>query len=145
MGKEILIVDDNAKLASSLARNFEKLGYLVHQAPNSRRAFGALENGAVGVVLLDIMLGDEDGLSLLEKIVERYPGLPVVMITGFGSIESAVTSVKLGAFDYAQKPLDFNKLLKIVENGIKLGELGAGELDPARPDRGAVREHGHRQ
>ncbi len=123
MGKEILIVDDNAKLASSLARNFEQLGYLVHQAPNSRRAFGALENGAVGVVLLDIMLGDEDGLSLLKEMVERHPGLPVIMITGFGSIESAVTSVKLGAFDYVQKPLDFNKLLKIVENGIKLGEL----------------------
>lgn len=123
MGKEILIVDDNAKLVRSLARNFEQLGYLVHHAPNSRRAFGALENGAVGVVLLDIMLGDEDGLSLLKEIVERYPGLPVIMITGFGSIESAVTSVKLGAFDYAQKPLDFNKLLKIVENAIKLGEL----------------------
>ncbi|AMK12514.1 sigma-54-dependent transcriptional regulator [Pseudodesulfovibrio indicus] len=123
MGKEILIVDDNLKLSSSLARNFEQLGYLVHEAPNSRRAFGALESGSVGVVLLDIMLGEEDGLALLKDMVERYPGLPVIMITGFGSIESAVTSVKLGAYDYVQKPLDFNKLLKIVENAIKLGEL----------------------
>ena len=123
MRKEILIVDDNAKLAASLARNFEQLGYLVHQALDSRRAFGVLENGSVGVVLLDIVLGSEDGLTLLKEIVGLYPGLPVIMITGFGSIESAVTSVKLGAFDYAQKPLDFNKLLKIVENAIKLGEL----------------------
>eukprot|EP00831_Metopus_contortus_P002254 TRINITY_DN10829_c0_g1_i1.p2 TRINITY_DN10829_c0_g1~~TRINITY_DN10829_c0_g1_i1.p2 ORF type:complete len:446 (-),score=135.83 TRINITY_DN10829_c0_g1_i1:1016-2353(-) len=123
MHKEILIIDDNVKLGNSLARNFEQLGYSVRHATTSREAFGILEQKTVRAVLLDIVLGDEDGLAILETIVTRWPGLPVVMITGFGSIESAVTSVKLGAFDYAQKPLDFNKLLKIIENAIKLGDL----------------------
>jgi two-component system, NtrC family, response regulator AtoC len=123
MQKEILIIDDNAKLAKSLARNFEQLGYAAHMAVDSREAFGVLGRRPVRAVLLDIVLGDEDGLAVLERITTRHPGAPVIMITGFGSIESAVASVKLGAFDYAQKPLDFNKLLKIVENAVKLGDL----------------------
>ncbi len=123
MRKEILIIDDNAKLAQSLARNFEQLGYEAHLAVDSGGAFRILSRRPVRAALLDIVLGDEDGLAVLERVLERYPALPVIMITGFGSIESAVASVKLGAFDYAQKPLDFNKLLKIVENAIKLTEL----------------------
>ncbi len=123
MLKDILIVDDNVKLAKSLARNFEQLGHAVRSATDSRGALEILGNHPVGVVLLDIVLGAEDGLSVLKEIVRRFPGMPVIMITGFGSIESAVTSVKLGAFDYAQKPLDFNKVLKIVENAIRIGEL----------------------
>jgi len=123
MRKEILIIDDNARLAQSLSRNFEQLGYETHMAVDSAEAFRALSRRPVRAALLDIVLGDEDGLTVLEKIMERYPALPVIMITGFGSIESAVASVKLGAFDYVQKPLDFNKLLKIVENAIKLTEL----------------------
>ena len=123
MRNEILIIDDNVKLANSLARNFEQLGYATHTAACSGEALPILARGAARVVLLDIVLGDEDGLAVLEQILATHPGLPVVMITGYGSIESAVTSVKLGAFDYVQKPLDFNKLLKIVENAVKLGDL----------------------
>ncbi len=123
MRTEVLIVDDNAKLGTSLARNFDQIGYVTHVAVNSTEAFGILSQNNVKAVLLDIVLGDEDGLAVLERIIAQHPGTPVIMITGYGSIESAVTSVKLGAFDYVQKPLDFNKLLKIIENAIKLGEL----------------------
>jgi DNA-binding NtrC family response regulator len=72
------------------------------------------------VVLLDIMLGDETGLDVLKELRGQHKQIPVIMITGFGSIDSAVQSIKLGAYDYVTKPLDFEKLLKIVENALKL-------------------------
>lgn len=123
MRKEILIVDDNERLATSLVKNFEQLGYVAHVAHSGKDALATLLLKDVQCVLLDIVLGEEDGLAVLEQIQAQHPGLPVIMITGFGSIESAVESVKLGAFDYVQKPLDFNKLLKGIENALKLNAL----------------------
>ena len=120
---DILIIDDNVKLAAGLKRNFDRLGYAAHTAANAVEAFALLPKRPVRTVLLDIVLGDEDGLLVLEEIHSMRPKLPVIMITGYGSIESAVRSVKSGAYDYVQKPLDFNKLLKLVENAVKLGDL----------------------
>lgn len=82
-----------------------------------------MENSAVSAVLLDIVLGREDGLEVLQRLTLFDKSLPVIMITGYGSIETAVKAVKAGAFDYVQKPLVFNKLLKVVENAIKTPDL----------------------
>jgi two-component system response regulator AtoC len=123
MATEILIIDDNIKLCKSLAQNFDQLGYQCHFAENSAKAFGILSQHQVGVVLLDIVLGKEDGVSVLGRLLSWDSKLPVIMITGYGSIETAVKSVKLGAFDYIQKPLNFNNILKIVENAIKVADL----------------------
>ena len=123
MGTGILIVDDNAKLCRSLIQNFDQLGYQCHYALNSAAAFETLSKNKVGVVLLDIVLGTEDGMQVLDRLLAFDPKLPVIMITGYGSIETAVKAVKSGAFDYIQKPLNFNKLLNIVENAIKMASL----------------------
>ena len=123
MATGILIIDDNIKLCKSLAQNFDQLGYRSHFAENSAKAFDILSNHQVGVVLLDIVLGKEDGISVLDRLLSWDNKLPVIMITGYGSIETAVKSVKLGAFDYVQKPLNFNNILKIVENAIQLANL----------------------
>jgi DNA-binding NtrC family response regulator len=120
---KILIVDDNRKLCQSLAQNFDQLGYTSYCALDSKSALYLLSKHDIGVVLLDMVLGDEDGTEVLQKLLARKSDLPVVMITGYGSIETAVKSVKIGAYDYVQKPLDFNKLLNIVENAIKMSEL----------------------
>jgi DNA-binding NtrC family response regulator len=123
MAADILIIDDNVKLCKSLAQNFDQLGYRSHYAENSAKAFDILSQHPVGVVLLDIVLGKEDGVEVLERLLSRNSKLPVIMITGYGSIETAVKSVKLGAFDYVQKPLDFNNILKIVENALRVANL----------------------
>jgi DNA-binding NtrC family response regulator len=123
MATGILIIDDNIKLCKSLAQNFDQLGYRSHYAENSTGALDILSQHPVGVVLLDIVLGKEDGISVLERLLAWDRKLPVIMITGYGSIETAVKSVKLGAFDYVQKPLNFNNILKIVENALRVADL----------------------
>ncbi|MDC7234261.1 MAG: sigma-54 dependent transcriptional regulator [Spirochaetales bacterium] len=123
MKKHILIIDDNEKLCRSLCRNFEQLGYKKAYVCNTADAQDYLKNTPPDTVLLDIALGDESGLDLLKYIREEHPALPVIMITGYGTIETAIESIKSGAFDYIQKPLEFNKLLVIVENALRMKQL----------------------
>ncbi len=119
----VLIVDDKEKLCTSLQQNFEHVGYDCSYALTSAAAFKMLAAKPARVVLLDVALGSESGVEVLKSILKRHPTIPVIMITGYGTIETAVQSIKLGAYDYVQKPLDFNKLLRIVENAIKLSVL----------------------
>lgn len=120
MQARILIIDDNLKWCKSLAQNFEDRGYQAVYATNGKEAHELLARNQIDLVLLDIMLGEEHGVDLLKKLLLLQPQLPVIMITGFGSIDTAVQSIKLGAFDYITKPLDFEKLLQRVQNAIKM-------------------------
>jgi DNA-binding NtrC family response regulator len=89
------------------------------------------------MVLLDIVLGQEDGLSVLQQIRASYPRLPIVMITGYASISTAVTSMKLGALDYIQKPVNIGLLSKLIDNAIESTRAPAreGESEPANSPR----------
>lgn len=118
MNKKILIVDDNIRAFKSLDLNFKPLGYLTEYAANSSDAFQLIKVENFDLILLDLMLGAEDSRFLLDRIVKLKNSPPVVMITGFASINSAVDSIKRGAFDYVQKPIDFDELLKIVEKAV---------------------------
>ncbi|WP_457577473.1 sigma-54-dependent transcriptional regulator [Desulfomarina sp.] len=116
----LLIVDDREKLCMSFVRNFQQRGYKACYAVNSRAAVDLFSRKTIHAVLLDIMLGNEDGLVLLQDFKRINSKVPVIMITGHASISTAVESIKLGAFDYVQKPLDFEKLLNIVDNAVNL-------------------------
>lgn len=119
----VLVVDDNQKLCKGLSRNFQQLGYEALYALNSKDALEIVQEHEVHIVLQDVSLGEEDGLDVLAEIKNLKPSLPVIMITGFGTILTAVHSIKAGAYDYIQKPLEFNKLLVIVENALKMQQL----------------------
>ena len=123
MQKTILIIDDNATLSNTLAQTFQQLNYEALTALNSVQAARMITQHRVDVVLLDIMLGEDDGLDVLQQLLRQRQELPIVMITGYASIESAVQSIKLGAFDYVKKPLDFEHLVKVVENALQLSSL----------------------
>src|SRR5437763_1385755 len=112
MDTRILIVDDKEKLSKSLARNFANLGYSATTATCAREALDSLSSKGADVVLLDIMLGEESGIDLLGRILAADRNVPVIMITAYASVETAVKALKLGAFDYVNKPLDFDELLK---------------------------------
>jgi DNA-binding NtrC family response regulator len=120
MNYEILIIDDNIKICTSLLRNFSQLGYKTHYATNSKEAYSLMIGNSISVILLDIVLGEEDGIEVFRTLLSLNNRIPVIMITGYGTIETAVQSIKMGAFDYIQKPLNFDKLLKIVENAFKM-------------------------
>jgi len=123
MVKEVLIIDDKVKLCKSLAMNFEELDYKAHYAINGRDALEALNAHPVNVALLDLSLGEESGIDILKSILALKPELPVIMITGFGTLETAVEAIKIGAIDFLEKPLKFDKLFKVVENAVKLATL----------------------
>jgi len=119
----ILVVDDITTLCKSLTRNFTQYGYTCFTAQNSRVALDIFLNNEVDLVLLDVRLGEENGIELLQQLLDLNSNLPVIMITAFATVEAAVRSIKVGAFDYIQKPINFKKLLKIVENALQLLDL----------------------
>jgi two-component system, NtrC family, response regulator AtoC len=119
----LLIVDDNAKLCRSLARNFEHMGFSASIATCAQEAISRLSATRMDAVLLDIMLGEESGIDVLTKLLAVDKNVPVIMITAYASVESAVQSLKLGAFDYVKKPLDFDELLKTVQKACEFSRL----------------------
>jgi DNA-binding NtrC family response regulator len=123
MSETILIVDDRVPLCESLQASLEERGYGVLIATTGKAALAAQEAGGVDAVLLDVRLGDEDGLKLLPRLRAIDPLVPVIVITGYGKVESAVLAIKEGAFDYLQKPIHMEKMLKVLGNALRLSAL----------------------
>jgi DNA-binding NtrC family response regulator len=123
MKKTILIIDDKLKVCQTLAQTFEQLGYQPVYALNGKDALDLFTRQPTHVVLLDVMLGEENGMEVLKQLLSIRKQTPVIMITGYASIETAVQAIKLGAFDYVKKPLNFGQLVKVVENAIQISYL----------------------
>lgn len=123
MKQTILVVDDEEGIRSSLRGILEDESYSVTLAVDGLDALASLQKDLPDLVLLDIWMPGIDGLETLEKIKELYPDLAVVMISGHGTIETAVKSTKLGAFDFVEKPLSLEKVLVTVHNAISMSRL----------------------
>jgi two-component system nitrogen regulation response regulator NtrX len=123
MSKRVLIVDDEESVRSSLEKllAFEK--YTTFSAPDGETALEAVAGERIDLVLLDIKMPGMDGIEVLQRIKETRSDIPVVIISGHGTISTAVEATKLGAFDFLEKPIDMDRLLLTVRNGIKHGEL----------------------
>ena len=121
----VLIVDDKINVCRSISQNLVALGYDTHYATNGYDGLKILANQDVDVVLLDIALGEQNGIQVLRRFRNLRSDVPVIMITGYGTIESAVQAIKLGAFEYVQKPINFNKLLTVIDHAITMARLGA--------------------
>jgi DNA-binding NtrC family response regulator len=119
----VLIVDDHPPLCASLRENLSMRNYHVSVAHNGLDALEALRRERRDVILLDVRLGNEDGVSLLPRILEIDPSLPVIVITGYGTVETAVEAIKRGAFDYLEKPVKIEKLLKTLGNALRMSRL----------------------
>lgn len=123
MKQTILVVDDEEGIRSSLRGILEDESYTVHVAVDGLDALATLQKDLPDLVLLDIWMPGIDGLETLGKIKEIYPELAVVMISGHGTIETAVKATKLGAFDFIEKPLSLEKVLVTVHNAINMSRL----------------------
>lgn len=123
MNRKVLIIDDNERIVESLSDLLVPLGYGVFSALNTREAVAVAKLEKVHVALLDIKLGSESGIDCLRELLKIDTHLPVIMITGFATVDNAVEAMKLGAFDYFKKPLDFERLLKVLDNAIDLRVL----------------------
>lgn len=118
MGKTILIVDDELNIRRVLERAFLKEGYHVHLAEGGHQALRILEEAPVEVVLTDVVMPDMSGLELLKQIRAKYPQIPVIIMTAYGTIPMAVEAIRNGAVEFLMKPLNMETLRKIVRNAL---------------------------
>jgi two-component system nitrogen regulation response regulator NtrX len=123
MSKKILIVDDEASIRESLRRILQYEKYQTLEADRGQRALDLLEESRVDLVLLDIKMPGMDGLEALERMKASLPELPVIIISGHGTIQTAVEATRLGAYDFIEKPLDRERLLLTIRNGLKQASL----------------------
>ncbi|TMA81473.1 MAG: sigma-54-dependent Fis family transcriptional regulator, partial [Deltaproteobacteria bacterium] len=123
MGARILLVEDEANMARTLTKNLERAGHTVEHAPHGEAALARLGQRPFDVVLTDLKMPVMDGMQLLRVLHEREPSPAVVVLTGYGTIESAVEAMKLGAADYLIKDARPQEILVTVERVLKVDAL----------------------
>ena len=119
----VLIVDDESTIIDSLEGILSDDGFEVIHAYNGYEALKKIDTYSPDIVLLDIWMPGMDGIDTLKEIKKNHPSLPVVMITGHGSIESAVDATKSGAFDFLEKPLSIDKVMVTINNALNFRKL----------------------
>jgi two-component system NtrC family response regulator len=117
------LVEDEPNLRRVLSYQLERQGHSVVQASDGASALDRLAEGPVDVVMTDVRMPGMDGLELLAALGERRPGLPVVVMTAYGTIADAVEAMKRGAADYLTKPVDQKALLLVVEKALRIADL----------------------
>lgn len=133
MAARILIVDDERNLRRVLAAHLKREGWEVEEAADGVAALDRLAQDSWSLVITDLKMPNLDGLGLLQQAVARYPDLPVVLITAHGTVETAVSAMKRGAFDYITKPFDQDELLAVVKKALATGERQGREVRRAGP------------
>ncbi|WP_316897949.1 sigma-54 dependent transcriptional regulator [Pseudodesulfovibrio indicus] len=123
MAAKILIIDDEESIRLSLRGILEDEGLSVVEAESGEQGLELLGTDIPDLVFLDIWLPGMDGLEALETISRDYEGLPVIMISGHGTIETAVKALKKGAFDFIEKPLSLEKVVVSARNGLEFSRL----------------------
>src|SRR3954447_914540 len=125
MSSDILIVDDEADIRELVAGILEDEGHRARTAGSSDEALAAIEARRPHLVFLDIWLQGSrlDGLQVLDLVKAQHPDLPVVMISGHGNIETAVSAIKRGAYDYIEKPFKADRLVLVAERALEASKL----------------------
>jgi len=118
----ILIIDDQRSLVESLKKLLVQEGYTVDTAPKGEKGLEKIAAKVPDLVLLDLMLPGVKGLDVLASIQKIDQLVPVIIMTGFGTTETAIEAIKQGAFDYVPKPFDFPEMLKIIDKAIEAGQ-----------------------
>jgi DNA-binding NtrC family response regulator len=119
----ILIVDDDQGTLASLSRAFALEGYTALTAPTAARALEKLEEETVDAILSDVVMPEMDGLAFLARVRERAPEVPVILMSGQSSVETAVKATRMGALDFVEKPVGLDRLLLTLRNALRLDRL----------------------
>ena len=131
MINRILIVDDERNMRLVLSAMLKKEGYEVETASDGMEALKALRQRDIAVVVTDLKMPGLDGMGLLERVIHDYPSTPVIVITAYGTIATAVDALKKGAFDYITKPFEQDELKGVIHKAIKTRALNEEEIIPA--------------
>jgi len=115
----VLIIEDDDGVRSALAKSLEQHGCLVRASANAEEGLAHLQEMTPDLLLLDYRLPDADGLELLERIRRQWPDLPVIMMTGFANVDTAVKAMHLGAHDYVSKPFGLEQMMFVVNKALE--------------------------
>lgn len=131
MAHDILIIDDEADIRNLVSGVLEDEGYVTRVAADGASGLDAIKARQPSLVILDVWLGDSDrdGIKILEIIKRDHPYVPVVMISGHGTIETAVTAIKNGAYDFIEKPFQTARLLLVIQRAIESARLKRENAD----------------
>jgi two-component system, NtrC family, response regulator AtoC len=121
--ERVLVVDDEEKLRRVLDRELAAMGYRARQAGDAEEALALLESEDISVVLLDLKMPKRGGLEVLPEIKGRWPNVEVIILTGHGSIETAISALRAGAYDYLQKPCHLDELELVVGKAVEKRRL----------------------
>ena len=127
---DVLVVDDEDDIRELLELSLMRMGLGCDSAGSVAEARARLASGRYRLCLTDMRLPDGDGLELVEHIQSAHPGLPVAVITAFGSIETAIRALKLGAFDFVTKPVELKALRELVQHALRQADEPAAEAAP---------------
>ena len=119
MKKRILIVDDEESIRKSLVGALTDEGYEVFDAEDGKKALELTETTRPHLILLDIWMPQMDGMEVLRILKRDFPEVPVIMISGHGTIETAVKAAKLGAYDFVEKPLSLEKIIISLDHALR--------------------------
>lgn len=134
----ILVIDDEKNIRDGLAADFEMDGYEVKTAADGKEGLALLSKGDIDLVITDLRMPGISGEDVLKKVTAEMPGIPVIVLTGHGSIDSAVDAMRNGAYDFLTKPLNLDQLGMIVKRALENRELSLKhqqllqEVDSAR-------------
>ena len=115
----ILTIDDEENIRNGLADNFELEGYNVKQAASGKEGLSLIAAGGIDLVITDLRMDGITGEEVVQKVTTEHPGIPVIVLTGHGSIDDATAALKAGAFDFLTKPLDLDHLNIVVKNALR--------------------------
>jgi two-component system response regulator FlrC len=130
----VLVVEDDPSLREALEDTLELAGYTVKTAQDGEAALGVLAQGPVGMVVSDVQMRPMDGHSLLQQIRSRFPQVPVLLMTAYGTVEKAVRAIRDGAVDYMVKPFEAEVLLNKVSRFVAEPEVSASSGSPIAED-----------
>ena len=119
----VLIVDDNKTSLVILQKHLLRIGHEVLSASSARDALSLLEKQKVDLVISDLIMPEMDGIQLMKAAKDRHPTLPFIIFTAEGSIESAVSAIRQGAFDYLEKPFHAQKFEVVLQRALRFGRL----------------------
>ena len=134
--KQVLVIDDEPDIRELLELTLGRMNLETRSAANIDEARHLLQGFRFDLCLTDMRLPDGNGIDLVRHIQEKYPQLPVAVITAHGNMETAIAALKAGAFDFVSKPLDLNDLRNIVRSALKVNQTAA----PPVPERVSTRE-----
>ena len=136
MADRVLIVEDNEALRVGIRLAFDEAGYAVQEASSGEEAIRILETEPCHVVVTDIRLGDLNGVDILKKAKEVNSEIEVILMTAYATVETAVQALRLGAFDYIQKPFEIEHLLHRVRTALRMGRMRGNSSSTRRSSTG---------